>query len=438
MPPPRPVAGQASTEYVALLAVVCVIVAGAAAAVGAPPPLAVKLAAALRHGICRVAGGVCTTGEARAEGLAPCLVAARFNRERLGAHVLVVRVGHGDALLVERRSDGSASVSFADGLSAGLGATLGLRLPEGLQAGGSGSLGAQFTSGRTWEFSSFAAAARFVRRWAPRESLGGELRGALRSACPFCHHHPPAMPEPDAKFVEGGAYGELSAALHAGLRRAGLGGDVEAEAGVVAGRRIARGGRETWYDRLDGEAAGRLGMLLGAVESHSAGTAALEITLDHDRPVELRVRAAARVYDDVELPGPISSLRAVAAQVRGATAPSGGNFGRRLEAEVSLDLTDPRNRSAVSGVVDMMALRVAPGEWDDRLRALAARLDADGAVDVRVLRVGLQERDMGAEGGIGLGAGGSYRSTQEDRRLLRAWSLRAGGPLHEREDCVTA
>ena len=179
-------------------------------------------------------------------------------------------------------------------------------------------------------------------------------------------------------------------------------------------------------------------MLLGAVESHSAGTAALEITLDHDRPVELRVRAAARVYDDVELAAPLSSLRSVAAKVRGATAPSGGNFGRRLEAEVSLDLTDPRNRRAVSGVVDMMALRVAPREWDDRLRALAARLDADGAVDVRLLRVGLQERDMGTGVGLAVGVGGSYRSTQEDRRLLRAWSLRAGGPLHEREDCVTA
>ncbi len=34
--------------------------------------------------------------------------------------------------------------------------------------------------------------------------------------------------------------------------------------------------------------------------------------------------------------------------------------------------------------------------------------------------------------------GGSYRRTQEVRDLLRAWSLRAGGGLQEREDCVSA
>ena len=85
-----------------------------------------------------------------------------------------------------------------------------------------------------------------------------------------------------------------------------------------------------------------------------------------------------------------------------------------------------------------MRLRVRPSDWDDRLRALAARLDADGAVDVRVLRVGLDERDLGAEAALGLIVGGSYRRTQEVRDLLRAWSLRAGGGLQEREDCVSA
>ena len=109
MPPPRPVAGQASAEYVALLAVVGAFVAGAAA-VGSPPALAHKLADALRHGICRVAGGVCTPDQARAAGLEPCLVQARTDRQRLGGRLLVVRLGRGDALLVERRSDGSAAV----------------------------------------------------------------------------------------------------------------------------------------------------------------------------------------------------------------------------------------------------------------------------------------------------------------------------------------
>jgi hypothetical protein len=57
---------------------------------------------------------------------------------------------------------------------------------------------------------------------------------------------------------------------------------------------------------------------------------------------------------------------------------------------------------------------------------------------VRLLRVSLAERDLGAEAALGLGVGGSYRRTQEVRDLLRAWSLRHGGALQEREDCVAA
>jgi len=418
--------------------VVGAVVAGAAA-VGSPPPLAGRVAGAVRHGICLVAGGVCTAREARAAGLAPCLVHARTDRERLGGRVLVVRLGRGDALLVERRSDGSASVSFDDSGSAGAAVALGLRLPSGPSVGLSGGGGLQFAAGRRWEFPSFAAAARFVRRWAPRESLRGEVRGALRKAWPFGRRRgAAAMPRPDATFVEGGAYGEFAAALRGGLHGTGAGPEEEGEAGAVAGRRVGRDGRVTWYDRLDVETAGRLGAVLGAVEAHQAGEAALEVSVVRGRPVELRVRAAARVHGDLELTGAAGSVADVAARLRGVPGAGPGGRGRRLEAEVSLDLTSPRNRRALLGVVDVLRLRVAPSDWGERLRALAARLDADGAVDVRLLRVALEERDLSADGALGLGAGGSYRRTQEVRTLLRAWSRRGGDGLREREDCVAS
>ncbi len=438
MPPPRPVAGQASAEYVALLAVVGVVMAGAAA-VGSPPALASKVAAALRHGICRVAGGVCTASEARAAGLAPCLVHARTDRERLGGRLLVVRLGRGDALLVERRSDGSAAVSFTDGAVAGATVGVGLQMPAAPRVGIRGGAGVQFGAGRSWEFPTFAAAARFVRRWAPRESLGGEAGRLVRGACPFCHRRrAPRMPAADATFREGGAYGEFAAALRGGMRSGRVGGDEEGEAGVVVGRRVTRDGRVTWYHRLDAETAGRLGALLGAVEARQASAASLEVTLAHGRPVELRLRAAARWHGAVDLPGAAGSLRDVAATLRGAPGPTPGGRGRRIEAEVALDLTEPANRRAVARVVDVLRLRVPPRDWDDRLRALAERVDAGGAVDLRVLRVALEERDLGAEAALGLGVGGNYRRTQEVRELVRAWSLRTGGGLREREDCVSA
>jgi hypothetical protein len=40
--------------------------------------------------------------------------------------------------------------------------------------------------------------------------------------------------------------------------------------------------------------------------------------------------------------------------------------------------------------------------------------------------------------GAGAGFGAGYDRTEEARDLLAAWSLRAGGRLQEREDCVPA
>ena len=419
MPPPRPIAGQASAEYVALLAVVCAVVAGAAA-VGSVPALAAQVAGAVEHGICRVAGGICTADEARAAGLAPCLVEARAHRERLGVRVLVVKVGRGDSLLVQRRSDGSAAVSFADGGSVGASAGLGLQLAR---RGGSarGGAGLQFTSGRTWEFASVAAATRFVRRWGKTETLGGEVRGLWPGG-----DEPPA---PDATYKEGGPYAEVAAALGGPL-----GVEAAAEGGAVLGRRIEPGGRVTWYDRFDGETAGRLGLVLGALERHDAGEAAIEVTTVRGRATELRVRAAARVHGELAPPGPATAIGDVVARLRGLE-PEPGGHGRRLEAELTLDLTDPENRRALAGFLEIAALRVRPADWDDRVRALADRLDAAAAVDLRVFRVGYERSDLGADI---VAAGGGYDRSEEVRDLLRAWSLPPGGSLQEREDCNPA
>ncbi len=421
MPPPRPNAGQASAEYVALLAVVCAVVAGAAA-VGSVPPIAAQVASAVKHGICRVAGGICTPAEARAAGLAPCLTHVRSEREQLGARVLVFKVGRDDALLVQRRSDGSASVSFADGAGVGASAGLGAQLlGRGVTA--RAGAGLQFTAGRSWEFPTFAAAARFVRRWGRTETLGGELRGLL----PGGDHPPP----PDSTYKEGGAYGEVAASI--GLP-AGLVATARHGRSAIMGRRIQPGGRVTWYGRVEAETAARLGLVLAAVERHDAGEAALEITTVHGRATELRLRAAAGVHGDIAPAGPAAGLSALVTRLRGSEPQPGGK-GRRLEVEVALDLTDPANRRALAGFFEIAGLGVAPADWDDRVRALSHRIDVAAAVDVRLLRVGLDESDHGADAVV---AGGSYDHTEEVRDLERAWSLPPGGVSQEREDCIPA
>ncbi len=423
VPPPRPVAGQASAEYVALLAVVCAVVAGAAA-VGSVPPIAAQVAGAVRHGICRVAGAICTPGEARAAGLAPCLVHARADRERLGGRVLVVKLRRGDALLVERRSDGSAAVSFADGGTPGASAGSAC---SSLGRGANARIGAglRFTAGRTWEFATVAAAARFVRRWGKTETLTGEARGLW----PGGDHPPP----PDSSYKEGGAYGELAAALGgpAGVRAergarpapcsAGASRAAAASPGTPHRRRDRRAARAR-ARRARAERRGRRGPR-GHVRPRPRG----RVARARRRARALRARAG-RTRE---------RARRSRQRLRGAE-PQAGGHGRRLEAEVALDLTDPANRRALLGVLEVMRLRAPPADWDDRVRALAHRLDADGAVDVRLLRVGLEESELGAEAALGLGVGGSYERTEEVRDLLRAWSLRAGGSLQEREDCIPA
>jgi hypothetical protein len=435
----RSAAGQASADYVALLAVVACVLAGTLA-VTAIPSLAPAVTGATRHGICLVTGGICTPREARAAGMEPCLVHARRDREEVAGTALLLRIGRDDELLLERRSDGTAAVSFIDGKRAGVEAGIGLQLSWGQKL--EGGAGLQFTGGRMWEFPTAAAAGRFVHRWAREETLTGELRSLPRKLCLFCHGRP-NPPPPHATFREAGAYGEFTDDIDLPgmphLRQA-PGVRAEGSAGAVVGRRVS-GERRTWYARIDAAVAGRLGAVLGAVELTRRGDAALELTYVGGRPVQLRVRGAAALRDQLDLLGATTSLEGLAMRLRGATGGGDAKPGSGLgvETQVSLDLTDERNRRAALDFVSMLSPGVSPGDWIDRTRALARRLDADGSVDVGVFRVGASsQQDFEAGAAFGLKLGGEYNREVQTLELVRAWSLRHGGALGEREDCVRA
>jgi hypothetical protein len=414
--------GQAAPEYAAALLVVAIVLA-AAATLTPLPALGASVVAQLRHGICLVSNAICTGDEARHAGLAACPVRLRSNTEDASVTIAVVKIGRSDALAIERRSDGTASVSFVDGGEVGAELGLGVRFaPLGLKGTATAGGGVQFAGGRAWDFPTWAAADAFVGRYARRETLTGEVKDRL---CLWCGEDDP--PPADETFTEGGAY--VEAALDAGVTIRGHGAELTGEvaAATILGLRRA-GRRRTAYVRIRGESVGRLGAVIGTLGTEGAAEAVLEYTTEDERPLELRIRAGGEYGASVAVAGP--DLGGLAEQLRAAAARGGGLAG---EASVALDLRDPANLEAAHGV--LAALR-SPTALPDRLAGLGHRLDADGTLDVRVFRTGVQRDETGADVALGARLGVHYERVERGRELLRAWTSVAGGPLREREDCV--
>lgn len=440
---PRSAGGQASVDYVAALALVAVVFGLAAAAVGAPW-LAPRLAQAIRHGICVVSGSLCTPGDAARAGLDPCAIHRRTEAERAGA-TAVLRIGRGDSMVVERFSDGRARITFVDGAEAGVEGGVGAKLPTGPSGEARVGVGVAFNRGRVYEFESWRDAGRFLARYADEETLSGEGRRLLRELCWRC---PAAiegrgieLPEPDARFVEGGSYADLTA--QAGVEVPSGGRPVEAEAELraseveVLGRRRA-GRRTTWYLRLDGAVSAELGAIVASLTAAGQGEAVLELTLSEaGRPVLARVRAAAALGAEVELAGLSLDAGELADRLRAAAAEPaeiGAAGGAGVEVAVALDLTDPANANAVRSALIPGGSAFARAQ---RLAALGRRLDVDGAVDVRTYRTtrSSDEEEMGAGDVLYVGAG--YARTESTRALISAWSGRPRD-LRRREDCEEA
>jgi hypothetical protein len=432
-PPGRP-AGQASVEYVGLLALLVALLTAALAFTGTVPALGRSLVDAVRHGICLVSGNVCTPREAHAAGLAPCPLFRRSQDEQASVSVAIIALARGDAMAIERRSDGTASVSFMDGEKAGVTGSVGLRLsPLRLKAALSGTAGAQFTAGRTWDFPTVAAAEAFVRRYASGQSLGGEARALGRKLCFLCAgwlrgRGRPKLPPPSSRSLEGGLFAEASAAL--GLQgTAGYPLSLDPSIGAVLGRQTS-GPQTTWYVRVDKSLLARLGPILSPLAGGLSTSSVLEVTFDDGRPVTLAVRAAAAASNGAWLRAATIGGAELADRLRGAVSGARGPAGRTLEADISLDLRDPANLAAVRAFFAGGA--PPPGET----AALGRRLSSDGAVDVRVFDY--DESAFDASGDIGLGPhlGAGYQRTVEVRRLLGAWSRLPGDRVRGREDCV--
>ena len=223
--------GQASIEYVAVLALLVAVLAGAGAAVAAPD-LPRALAHHARVALCVVGGDVCRSEDARAAGLAPCVVNSERRENESGVTVVIVRAARGGVVQIERRSDGSALVSKLSGGTLDASAGFSVRLGPVLSGGGTISAGYGFRTGRAWEVGSEKEL----------EALLADLDHA---------------PRPTARYLEGGRQTAAELAAHAGGEKAKLNlALIEGSVRQAIGRRVGPDGT-TLYFGFDGGAAAR-------------------------------------------------------------------------------------------------------------------------------------------------------------------------------------
>ena len=390
-PHPHPVAGQASLEYVGLVALVATALAVAAPAAGLAG-VPGQVARVVRTGVCIVGGDVCRASDAAAAGLAPCTLSDRLRGGGLAVTVLSVRVGADHRFLVAQRSDGSVAVTQVAGSE--LGASGGLGIEAGpLKAGLEADASVRVPVGIGWEFRDAATAGRFLAE--ARQGFSPRARG-----------WPPAWRSGEAGLATSGWAG-------LGLQAKGEGGDalggravgIEVAAGSAIGSRIGRGST-TLYLRAQTQGPRTTGALAGLLDAGPAGPMIAEYTRDRGGPRELAFRLTAR----------------------------GAREHQVVETVARLDLRVPANRA----VAERLLRHRAP--WPPAvardLRAAIAQAVRTGTVERSVYAVqdGSRSLDLAARLGAEIGLEAGY--VKVDRRLVEASAWTAGSPERAREDCL--
>lgn len=370
--------GQASAEYVGLIALAAALLAGAGAALGLAE-VGSAVASTVRTGICIVAGDVCRASDARAAGLEPCTVSERSTGGGTSVSVLIVRIGGSDGKVVAARSDGSVLVTKTVEGHGGVVGGAGLEAsPVGIDVGVEGGVDYSIMAGQTWEFPDAASAGRFLR---------GE-----------------ADVSPTWRFGEAGEElsGEVNASLlGATIARAGAG--VEGASGLRVGR-----GRATLYIRVkaDSRAQAWLPGRIGRIQGPSTGDLMAEVAYEHGRPRELAFR-------------------------RLGTAAGSGQV---VDTVARLDLRDPANRRAAEGMLSH------PLPWDTSLAGEIGglvRLAAQrGTVERSVYALRDDSSDFALAAKLAVELGVEHEHVEVERRLVAASAWTQGSQERLREDCL--
>jgi hypothetical protein len=422
----RDAGGQATSEYVALIALVAVVLMLAtgitAGGIGG------RVLASLQRGLCHVSGAACTPPQPPDDDLAPCPVERTTGGESLEGAFEVVKLGRGATLTAVRSSDGHVTVTLAgqttEGLEVGIGSKRALGGSSSAEA--TAGIEASKDTSRSWTLPSAAAARAFVERYGSKATIGGKVVDLVRSGCSILcdavDWRPHAeLPPPDESYLGRGAAAWVAASLGPGK--------LHASEGSLLGARFRRDGGSTWFVQLDAAIGAELALGAGALGASSHSQTVVAYTLDaRRRPAELAIQTVAET----------DGTGAVRGEHRRATATLGAGGSRVTELDATLDLHDPGNLAAAAAFARALRRPLEIGTLQRSVAAVKARILQTGVVDRRTYALSSTAFELGAQLVLGTQLGGSFARTRESMRLLSAETRLPGLPFLPRDDCRAA
>jgi hypothetical protein len=411
--------GQASIEWLGLVALVAALLAlGAGLAHAAY--VGRQVTREMARALCRVGQGDCERDHD------PCTLSSDRRSGRVALNLLLVRLGGGDVAVVEQRSDGTVAVTRGStamlGIAAGTGLSRGLAL-AGVDVAAAAGLSAAYVGtgeqGRTWIVASRAAAGRLVAAMRDRP-----VRTIRRGAPPTAIRD--TAPPPDIVYHQLGTEATLDADLGATVGKD----TVQLAAGSLRFDRLAgtrvdrRTGHRTIYVQASSDASLEAGGVLGLGRHGGGERYAVELDAD-GRPLDLQVTATGTFAGSSDLPDVVQPVAGLLA--------TGATTGRVFQVDVHLDLTDPENLAAARGLLD--AMRPHFGAPAAASQALRKRLDERGTVEARILAQADDDATHHLQLPVGPDIGGSWGHDHTTTRLLAATSRGLDGRWLQRIDC---
>lgn len=415
--------GQATSEYVALVLLVAVVLTLAAGLTSGG--VGGEVLAGLQRGLCQVAGTRCPRSKPPGPDLAPCPLERTTSRESLDGAFELARLGRSGTLTTERGSDGRVTVSLLDGATLGAEAGLGLHVSRGRRRGieARADLAASIVSGRSWTLPNAAAARAFVARYGSKTTIGGKAVDLVRSGCSILcdaigwRPHAKLPPPDDRYMTHGGLFGVKLPKL------------LEGSAEALIGARIRRDGTSAWFVQIGAKLGAVAAFGQDAVDASEQRQVVVSYSVDADgRPSRLVVHGTTWTGGRVTLRG---SRRGLSGTLAG-----GGQLVTELDE--TLDLRDAQNRAVANAFVGALKRPWATGELKRRAAALHERIASNGVIDRRTYAATSSSFALGAKLAVGAQLGADFERTQEGMRLLDAETRLPGLPFLPRDDCRPA